>query len=306
MRWPIPIAMVAAFGLSSAAAQSLVDVEVDAVESDVGGSGVAAAPARLPVNLSASVSHHAPVVTDEDPANDQRMSYGLRAKAKITDRSSVFVRGGVTQSFVDESGESGLNAQDSRLGAQLKTPIDLGGWKELSLMHTLQVWLPTSRASQRQDLYFASQYSAMASLEPVANLTVSLRPWTRYRFHKYAERAGLHGDMATQFELGTNLGVDYALFKFEHWGTISAGGSTGTSWHKQYASRDDHESATSDQDMWNQHYGWEAHASYEPFAALSINMTLDQSGSVLRNGVVNTFLAKREETQLITTISARY
>jgi len=244
-------------------------------------------------------------VADEDPANDQYLVYRMRGMGQVFKDATLHVEFGVTQEFVAEPDESGVFFQDTAVALRYATPADLGP-RTLKLVHEPLVFLPTSRASQTQDLHVAPQYTLRSSMEVIERLTVLFRPMVQYRVHQYAERAGLQGGMNTQVKWGGRFGADYTAIESERFGDFGFGFSTATYWHKRYASRDDHIARTADQAPVLQVYDWEVHAGYMPWEFVSIDVSVEHGGGVLRDGIVNTFLTHRDETELAFMVTGLY
>lgn len=255
--------------------------------------------------VSALAQFRTLAIRDEDPRNDQSTLFQLRGQVKPFGDAAVFMRFGLIQYFVAEEGESGYRLQDALTGISYPTPVKLGNF-ELALKHTLSFYLPTSRASQDQDLYVAPQYALDASMEVLKGLTVSVQPTVQYRWHQYAERAGYGAGMNTQVRYAARGGLDYAVLDSETFGDLGVGASAGSTWDQKYASMDDHESDTSDAAVVFQSYDWEAHVDYTPIDHLSFGVALEHGGRVLRDGIVNTFLVHRDETELAFTLSGAY
>lgn len=261
--------------------------------------------AARPYKVSALGQFRTLAVRDQDPANDQSMLYQLRGDGKLTDRFTVGVRFGVFQYFTAEEGESGWRLQDTLASAGYRTPVDLG-FRELKLKHTLGLYLPTSRASQNQDLYVAPQYALDAAIDIVDGLTFTLQPSLQYRWHQYAERAGYRGGMNTQVRYAVRGGLDYLVLESSKFGDLAVGASAGSTWDQKYASREAFTSDESDQVFVSENYDWEFHVEYAPLAYLAVGVALEHGGRVLRDGIVNTFLVHRDETELALTLSGSY
>lgn len=272
-----------------AAAQGLQNVQ-DAA-------GAAKKGEVFPVTTLLFVQHRQLAVVDDDYENDHLTVWAVRAQGRLTNALSVFLTGGLVQRFVAEEDESPFRLLDSRLGLAWRTPVDLGGQK-LGILNELSVFLPTSRNSQLQDMIVAPQARVQFMLRPVKGLTLALSPRFRYRFHTYAERAGLNGPMNVQIDTGVRAGADYAMVRFEKAGSIGIGASTGTTYVKKYDSRESYTSDASDQGVWLQVYDWEAHVTYS-VSKFNFAVSVEQGGNVLRNGVVNTFFTQRDETELV-------
>jgi hypothetical protein len=294
--YPIPLALALALPAAPAAGQGAPDAPDASVE---------ARPEPRPYKLGASAQFRSLVIRDEDPRNDELMIYSLKGTGMLTDKLSIGIRMGLSQRFVAEPDESGFRFQDTSVGLGYDTPVDLGHYK-LDLHHSLSAYVPTSRASQEQDLYVAPQYSFDASIEVLKGLTVGLSPSIQYRFHKYAERAGIDGGMNTRVRYSIHAGVDYALLESPGLGNIGVGASAGTEYDQLYASRESYTSSESDQSVIQQNYDWEAHLQYAPFKNISVAAAIEHGGPVLRDGIVNTFFFHREETEMAFTLAGSY
>lgn len=285
------------------------------------GAAVTAAPASAPApgvaetveagppkqwSVSASAQYRQLAVTDPDPRNDRVLLWSLGGNVGVFEGGKVFVRFGLSERFVAEQTESGVKLRDTSIGLNYGHAIKFTENHELSLSHKLAFFLPTSRASLAQDLYVAPQYVFNASYELVHGLSISFSPDVRYRWHQYAERAGYDGAMNVQWELGTHGGLDWTFLESERFGSVGVGASAGTGWQRMYDSRDDHTSPVAESGNWNQSYDWEAHVGYDPVKYLSLGVGLEHGGSVLRDGIVNTFFVHRDETELAFTVSGNY
>lgn len=291
-------ALVACFCLPAVAgAQGLVNVQ-DAA-------GKARKDEVFPVTTLLFGQYRQLAVVDDDPENDHWMIYGVRGQGRLTDALSIFVTGGFSQRFVAEEGESGFQLLDSRVGVAWRTPIDLGGGTQIGMLNELSVFLPTSRQSQLQDMIASPQARVQFMYNPTKSLSFALSPRFRYRFHQYAERAGLDGDMNVQLDTGVRGGGDYTIYSDAAIGSFGIGASAGTTYFRNYDSRDGFESEFSDQGAWNQVYDWEAHVTYS-VAMFNFAFSVEHGGNVLRNGVVNTFFAHRDETELVLSAFAAF
>ena len=260
--------------------------------------GKASKEEAFPVTTLLFVQHRQLAVVDDDPANDHLTVWAARAQGRLATGLSVFLTGGLVQRFVAEEGESPFRLLDSRIGLAWRTPVDLGGGKKLGILNELSVFLPTSRTSQLQDIIAAPQARVQFMFQPVKGLSLALSPRFRYRFHTFAERAGLNANMNVQIDTGVRAGIDYTAIRFEKAGSIGVGTSTGTTYIRKYDSRESFTSEQSDQGVWLQVYDWEAHVTYS-VSMFNFAVSVEQGGNVLRNGVVNTFFAQRDETELV-------
>lgn len=257
---------------------------------------------------SASAQYRQLAISDPDPANDRVVLWSLGGSVGVFKGGKVFLRFGMSERFVAEGAESGFKLRDSAIGLSYghELPFDDAGNDKLSFSHKLAFFLPTSRASLAQDLYVAPQYVLALSYELVHGLTVVFSPDARYRWHQYAERAGYDGVMNVQWELNAHGGLDWTFLESARFGNLGIGGSAGSGWQRKYPSRDDHTSTRADTAVWSQSYDWEAHVGYDPVPFLSLGVGLEHGGSVLRDGIVNTFLTHRDETELAFTVSGTY
>lgn len=260
----------------------------------------------LPVSARLDVQYRMLGVVDEDPENDQYLFYVATLSGQVLDGLTAFVQTGLLQRFVAEPDESGLYLRDTLIGARYSTPVELGAGLKLGLVHELGVYLPTSRASQNQDLYAAPRYRLLADLEVLPGLSVSAIPEARYRFHAYAERAGPGAPLNTQVDFGARLGLDYVALDSKTWGVAGVGASAASYYARRYAARDGHESDTSDQSPWLQSYDWEGHVFYIPMRALQVAVSVEHGGNVLRDGIANVFFTHRDETELVFTLTGKY
>jgi hypothetical protein len=270
---------------------------------------------KKPWKVGASVTFSRLVVGDDDPENDMALTYGAKASGKAAG-VTAFLGVGLRSVFTDATGIPPDRLQDTRVGASYATPVELGDGLELGIKHQLELFLPTSTVSQKRDLYVAPMASVSLGMEPIEGLSVGLSPHFRYRFHGTALRHG--GSANVQYDTGVHVDADYtlALGKF---GDLTAGFSTGTVWVHKYDAPSNADiaaddlisgSATAslpnDTEQTFQTYDYEVHLAYTPLPYASLSVGLEQGGGVLRNGVVNTFLFHRDETQLVVSLSGSY
>lgn len=250
-----------------------------------------------PVKTSVIAQYTALVVTDDDPANDRSIQYLLRARGKVFPGGTAVLGIGLNQRFVAEEDDSSLRLSDTLIGFEWATPVKLSEEKTLSLTHVLWGFLPTSRASSERDLIFAPVWQLRAAMEVLPGLSVGAVPYFRYRFHRYAERAGPTGELNTQLDFGVRGGLDYDLISSKRFGSWSAGLSMGTAYARAYDARD-----PTGQDPWSQAYDWEVHTFYNPLPFLLMGLTLQQGAPLLRGGVANAVLFHRDETEWAATL----
>lgn len=260
--------------------------------------------------VSAAVEFRMLAVTDVDPANDRALLYSVKGGYELIPRGVAFASLGLTQAFVAEEGESGFRFQDMQAGFDYSHDVGLGALgaadRQINFAHRLSFYLPTSRESQAQDLYVAPQALSRARMTLIDRLVVGLDGSFQYRFHQFAERAGLGGGLNTQLVLRGLALVEYTPVDRPDVGTITIGIDATTSWFKKYRSRDDHASGTSSAALWLQDYGWDAYAVYAPLPYLWASVSLQQGGHVLRDGIVNTFFVHRDESEIVFSLAGRY
>ncbi|MBI2377009.1 MAG: hypothetical protein HYV07_23615 [Deltaproteobacteria bacterium] len=265
-----------------------------------------AVPAAGSVFLSGSVELRMLAVSDPDPANDRSLGYRATLGYSVFPRALAFVRLGLRQRFVAEEGDSAFRFEDVRLGFSYAHDLELESLaRTLSLTHYARLWLPTSRASQRNDLVTALQVESRELLEIVPRLTLGLNPIGLYRFHAFAEQRGYEGGMNDQLVLSGVLFAEVAIV--EHGDlALSAGVDAHTTYTKKYPSRESYESDRSDQSVWLEDYGWDAYISLAYGTHLTFDISLEHGGPVLRDGIVNLFFTHRDETELVFAITGRH
>ncbi len=270
---------------------------------------------KKPWKVGASVTFSRLFIGDEDPANDMALVYGAKASGTGLGVTG-FIAAGVRERFTDEVEGGNVRLQDTRIGASYATPVDLGDDLELGIKHQLQFYLPTSKTSRDRDLYVAPMATVSLGIEPVEGLSFGLSPHFRYRFHGTALRRGGSGNV--QYDTGVQAGVDYTL-ALGAFGDLTAGFSGGSVWVRKYdapsnSDIDDRDlipgnataSLPNDTEQTFQTYDYEVHLAYTPISFATLTVALEQGGGVLRNGVVNTFLFHRDETQLVVALSGTY
>ena len=260
----------------------------------------------FPVSAKLDLQYRMLAVVDEDPANDQYLFWLGTLAGKVFPGGTLVLQMGFTERFVAQPDESGVLLRDTVVALRYATPIELGGGLKLSMTHELGFFLPTSRASRNQDLYVAPRYRLLADVEVIKGLDVSFIPEFRYRFHGYAERAGYGAGQNVQLDGGARLGLDYTPLDSKTYGNAGVGASAATYVARHYAARDDYSADTSDQAPWFQSYDWEAHVFYQPVRYATVSVSVEHGGNVLRDGIVNTFFAHRDETELVFTLTGQY
>lgn len=258
-----------------------------------------------PFTLGVSIQFRTLAVSDEDPANDRGLFYRGELGWAVTERVSGFIRAGVAHRFVEVGTAPAVRFQDMQVGGVYHDELHLAADQKVDLRAQLGLYLPTSRASQRQTLYAAPDLSVGATWSPVDWLGVDLGVLGQYRFVQFAERDGPGAPMNTQLVLGASLGASVTPYQAEDRRWV-LGGAVSTTARKRYASADTFESPSSDETFWDQLYGWSVYTSFTPVAWLTASLALEQGGPVLRDGVVNVFFTKLEETELVLGLALRY
>ena len=260
--------------------------------------------------VNGGIEYRQLAVTDMDPENDRYTVLWVRGEYNLMEKAQVFARVGLLRRFIAEPGESGYFLQDTTLGGRYGHEISLEalnlGERKLSLSHQVLLYLPTSRASLLQTLRLAPELRSTASIDVVRGLSVSVQGRFQYRFHRYAERAGPGAGMNTQYLLGVLPSVSYTLPELGSFGRLSASAYMLSTWQRRYASRETYLSTASEAAPLFQMYGWGASLSYAPLKYASISVGVDHGGSVLRNGIVNTFVAHRDETEIGVSLTGRF
>ncbi len=256
-------------------------------------------------SVTAGAQYRELAVIDDMNRNDSIVLWSFGGSVEAFKGGRVSIRTGLSERFVAQPEESGWLLRDTAIGLGYATPLELGS-KTLELNHKVQVFLPTSRASLAQDLYCAPQYVLAASMEVVHGLSVSFSPDVRYRWHKFAERDSQVGEMNVRWEIDAGGGLDWTFLESDTFGSLTIGASASSGWQKYYTANDTRPSKASDPAAWAQGYGWEAHLGYDPLKYLSLGASLEQGGSVLRDGIVNVFFAHRDETEMAFTVTGTY
>ncbi len=310
------LAPVLAVGGSAEAAEQVVNSEVaDAAGEPAATPTVQSALRRhgdtaRPYSVSGGLEYRQLAIADVDPENDRYTVLWVRGEYNVLEKAHVFARVGVLRRFIAEPGESGYFLQDTTVGGRYGHEVGLGGIglgeRNLSLSHQVLLYLPTSRASLLQTLYLAPEVRSTASVDVVKGLNLGLQGRFQYRFHRYAERAGPGAGMNTQYLLGVLPSVTYTLPDLGSFGRLSANAYMLSTWQRRYASRETYLPEASEAAPLFQMYGWGASLTYTPVQYVSLNVGIDHGGSVLRNGIVNTFVAHRDETELGVSLTGRF
>lgn len=271
------------------------------------------------------------VITDEDPANGRLLDYRLQASYALLEWLQVLARTGINQRFVAQPGESGVRMQDTLLAGVAIHSLSLKGIgldRDVSFLHRLGVFLPTSFESQQQDLYLAPELLSQARVRLFDQVFFGLTGVFQYRFHKYAERAGYaEGGTLPRVVLAGLSFLEYTPLASKTFGSLTVGGDIYGYEIVHYPS---HSQASVEQvslpqgvsvrgeDLIgdqastvhvSQQYGYDLYLTYVPPLPdhnLALTVSWEQGGRVLRDGVVNMFGFHRDETTLAFTLTARY
>lgn len=292
--------------------------EPSAPQAELGMSGLAALATDAYADnklwhVRADGEFHKLVIQDPTPRADMYLLWRMRGDVQVIKGGRAFVSFGLQEKFWAEQDDSALRLTDTQVGFSYNHALALDGFgigyfegKKLELSERARVFLPTSRASANQDLYFSPDLLGRARFEALPGFAATVDLFFRYYVNKYAEQAGQQGGMLNQLMFGPNLNLEYSLYEHPVFGAVGVGADVSSSYFKRYASRDEFESDLSSQTFWYQEYGWDAYVSYVPIPQLVASLVVSQGGPVLRDGIVNMFFAKREETEWALTLTATY
>lgn len=259
---------------------------------------------KRPFALSLGVQFRSLAVFDEDPRNDTGFYYRGELSWAVTDATRMYLRAGVTHRLVQVGTLPAIRFQDLLIGARYGREVSLGGEQQLELQVGLGMYLPTSYASQSSTLFGAPELTVSASWSPVEWAGLDVGTLGQYRFVHYAERQGVGAPMNTQLVLGGSL--DAWVRPYTSGETkLLFGAGLSTALRKRYAAADEFDSELSDAVYWEQLYGWEVYLRWTIVSWLTATLALEQGGAVLRDGIVNVFFTKLEETELVVGFTAR-
>ncbi len=251
------------------------------------------------------------LVSDADPANDRAMVYWARAELKPMQNATAFLRLGVLQEFVVGVDRlSPFDLQDTTVGFEyghaLPAELPYLGRRDVRLSYSAQLFLPTSQASRYQDLIVAPEARAAVGIELFPRFELGVDLSAQWRWHRYAERAGLYGGMNTQYVFGLEPSASFRVFEHSRYGTVSVSADASRLLVKKYGSRETYLSGSSDAQLWLHRYGWGLGVSYRPKQWLSASLSVSQNANVLRDGLVNVVPLHRDETQLLLGVSGHF
>lgn len=310
----------------SAAAESVTAVPT--VSQPIDGEGA-------PLRISAAAQLRTLAIGDVDPSNDTYVVYKAGASYRFKDKLKALASLTLTERFVREPSETGFSLGDLVLSATYDHSATLPAWniawlggRELSLTQRLNLYLPTSDDSRDQALVFAPEAKSTVATEVLPGLTAGTEGWFQYRWHRYAERQGPGGTPLTRFVLGLAAFAEYEIFEHATYGKWSASADVYTFYAQRHGSRETYDGGSltgnpvlddffdpadlsgdpSSRAPWNQGYGWDLAVTYTPTQAdwLTATLALEHGARLLRGGVVNTFVFKREDTEVALGVSARF
>lgn len=265
---------------------------------------------KLPVTLRAALQYRQLTVSDQTPSNDRYGSFDFALSFKPTKQVSAFLTLGVLQKGWAEEGETGAFFKDMAVGAAYTHPVALDALgvglyqkQQAKLSANLRLWLPTSRASSRQEMYTAPELRLAASAPVLPDwVEVGLELRSTYRFIKYAERAGIDGALNTRFTLQAIPFLEVEFLKLGRFGTVNLEADVWWLWALSYPSRDHHSTTASGADYWQQQFGWDLGLAYHPKPWAKVGFSFEQGGNLLRDGIVNMFYDLRDENEFAVTV----
>lgn len=256
--------------------------------------------------IAGTIEYRGPVIVDEDPANDHSMGYALRAMGEVFKGADVFLRLGLRQAFWREEGDSAVRIEDVQIGGGYAHGVGVGqGDVKLGFAHRLVFLAPTSRESRRRSLYLALAAASEFAVY-LGAVELGTRLNFQYRFHKYAEKAGLYANMNTRLVGGGKVFADFSVFESERFGLLRLGVDVNATWALKYASRDDYESELSDVSYSSMLYGWAAHVHYAPVPYAALTASIEHGGTVRDDGVINVYFVRRENTQCVLALTGKW
>ena len=274
--------------------------------------------AKRPYSVSAGSEFSSLVITNTAaPPNDKVFNWTVNASYAVFEGAKATIMVGAIERFTADPGEGPFLFNDTVLGLSYKQtarlPFALWGLdqRKLELSHRARLYLPSSRVSLKQTLYCAPEVKSTARMVIVPSLPrlkAGLGGLLQYRFHEKAERAGTHGGMNTRLAGGVTLSFEYVILEESPWGDLSVSADGSTMYRVRYTSRDTYESASSSATFLAQQYGYTIGASYTPpkMPYLSVDVAIQQNAGVLRNGVVNMYVANRDLTEFALGVTGTY
>jgi hypothetical protein len=257
------------------------------------------------------------------------MIYRLGFNYAVQPQLILSARGGVQQRFVAEPDESGLRVEDMALSALLLQNVDLQplGWdRKLSLIHRLRFYLPTSRRSQQDDLYFATEWMSRARVRVTDQLFTGLLGILQYHAFDYAEQVGPSGEALPRVVAQGLAFVEYSPIVSPSLGTLTVGADMYVDDVIDYPSRNPADlgaselppgtladrtdtiiGAGSTDTFSSPHFGYDVYVVYQPpVEHLLFTASLEQAGNAVRYGESRLFFFHRDETEFALRVQLMY
>lgn len=264
--------------------------------------GFAGAGEGRPYYVSGLFQFRALAVSPVKPEAHLGALYRLELGYKPAPGFTLFGRVGAAQNFISSIDHPPFLIQDVALGGAYTTDLSLAGLgyqdKSIALRARALVYLPTSLASQRQSLYFAPELGLTLRLEPSKTWMILLDVYGQYRAMGYAERASGRG-MNVQAAIASYLWINWTFLELANDTSFSLGATVSGSAITRYANLEGDRSRASE-------LGWSLSLSWAPLPAAWVSLGIEQNGPVMRDGIVNVFFTKLEETEVVLSAGARY
>lgn len=258
---------------------------------------------KRPWFLSGTVALRGLVVGDEDPENDTSLTYVFQAGHKLGKGMTVFGQLRLTQRFVAEEGDSAFRFGNIQAGVNYIHRVDLkrllGVDRQIAFFHRASALLPTSRASQNQDLILAPRLISRGRVKVLGDLYFGFTGLLEYRWHEFAEQAGLQGGMNTQAVMAAQGAFEYNVMQHKKWGVLVLGVDAYGGVNFEYANRDGDRANLP-------FFGWDLYAQYVPFPSLAVGLSLEQGEPVFQSGAWRVQFFDRETTQFSLAVTGRY
>ena len=259
---------------------------------------------KRPFALVLNVQFRSLAVFDEDPRNDTAYFYRGELSWAVSQATRMYLRAGVAHQLVQVGTRPPVAFQDMVIGARYRRELSLFGDQVLELQVGLGMYLPTSRASQNQTLFGAPELTVSGSWSPVEWAGLDVGTLGRYLFVHYAERDGPGAPNNNQLVVGGSLDAWVRPYASGD-SALVLGVGLSTTLRKRYAAAANFPSPASDTVYLEQLYGWEVYARWTVVEGLTATLALEQGGGVRRDGIVNVFFTKLEETELVVGLTAR-
>lgn len=228
--------------------------------------------------------------------------YRLELGYKPAPGFALFGKVGATQNFVSWLDHPPFLLQDVALGGAYTTDISLAGLgyqdKSIALRARALVYLPTSLISQRQELQVAPELGLTLRFEPSKTWMILLDVYGQYRAMGFADRKSGRA-MNVQAAIAGYLWVNWTFLELSNDTSFSLGATVSGNAITRYADIYGNRSRASE-------LGWSLSLSWAPLPSAWISLGLEQNGPVMRDGIVNVFFTKLEETEVVLSAGARY